>query len=81
MTSKLVIFRAFFSVPLTLNLKKIPINQQIKKSGLKQGDHDKSHCDLEHNTTQLIKYGNCLKLALQCGWMSCGIRFTAALFV
>ena len=34
MTSQLVIFRAFisfFSVPLTLNLKKNPVNQLIKK--------------------------------------------------
>ena len=37
MTSQLVIFRAFlfiFFVPLTLGLKKIPVNQLIKKSGL-----------------------------------------------
>ena len=38
MTSQLVIFRAFlflfFFVWLTLNLKKIPVNQLIKNSGL-----------------------------------------------
>ena len=33
MTSQLVIFRAFFRPP-TINLKKIPVNQLIKKSGL-----------------------------------------------
>ena len=33
MTSKLVIFRAFF-VPKTLNLKKNPVNQLIKSSDL-----------------------------------------------
>ena len=36
MTSWLVIFRAFlfiFFVPPTLSLKKIPVNQLIKKSG------------------------------------------------
>ena len=37
MTSQLVIFRAFlfiFFPPPTLDLKKIPVNQLIKKSGL-----------------------------------------------
>ena len=31
MTCQLVIFRAFFFVPATLNLKKCPVNQLIKK--------------------------------------------------
>ena len=39
MTSQLVIFRAFlfiFFVPPTLDLKKIRVNQPLKKSGLRK---------------------------------------------
>ena len=61
MTSWLVIFRAFF-VPPTINLKKNPVNQPIKNSGLSTMANSDTTCtrigwDQDHISASLWDFG------------------------